>query len=422
MKARIPALVSLIALTLYFLAVFIGPSGPQWPQKLEDVSDISTSNPVNQVVYSFIFLLAFISILPSYKTFFKWMNHEKYIILFFMWCATTLLWSNDATISFKRLFQYITTSLVFLSALINWRDEEPLLKIIKYVLSVYLIVSIFVVILIPQAKDPSFDTWRGLHPTKNNLGQTASICIIFFSYLLSRENNLIFKTRSLFFLFLSIILLLGSFSMTNIILIFVYMSVFIFVQSVNLFSKIGLGMKFALFMLFSSLGLIVILFLLAPDLYLAIFDLVGKDPTLTGRTEIWAIVLSSTINDLFIGVGFQAFWIPQHLVTVELFKYWIPTQSHNGYVDIILETGLVGLFLFIFAVFITLRKANFRSNLLWILFIIYAVLLNFSESTFIRPHHPTNVMLFASFWIISLKRNKDIFIERNSLIINKKQL
>lgn len=388
----------------YISAVLFGPSGPQWSEKLEDVSEMNLSNPVNQVVYSTIFILAFLSILPYYKKFFSWLNNEKFIVLFLIWCGLTIFWAIDPFIAFKRYFQYLITSLVFISVLLNFKDEKIIIKSLTIILSIYLFVTLIIVLIIPQATDPNFNTWRGLHPTKNNLGQTASLCIIFFTYAYYNSQNLLEKSTMLFFAFIAIILLIGAFSMTNILLIFVFASVFFFLKVSQIFSKLGIGIKFLLLTLFFSLIIVLLVFIISPDIYVSIFELLGKDPTLTGRTEIWFLVLSASINDLILGVGFQSFWIPEHMITIELFKYWIPTQAHNGYIDIILETGIVGLILFLLSIFFVLRKASIKEDVLWILFIVFAVLLNFLESTFIRPHHLTNVLFYASFWILSYKR------------------
>jgi O-antigen ligase len=69
---------------------------------------------------------------------------------------------------------------------------------------------------------------------------------------------------------------------------------------------------------------------------------VGKDPTLTDRTKIWAFVLSMHTNPL-IGTGYQTFWLGPRL-------HWFWTQAHlgglneahNGYLELYLELGLIG--------------------------------------------------------------------------------
>lgn len=402
-KLNIYQLISLIGFILYLIAVLFGPSGPNWPQKLEDAADISMSNPVNQVVYSAIFLLALISVIPNYKNLFAWLNREKFIVFFLLWCGITIIWAIDPFVAFKRYFQYITTSLVFISVLLNYNNEKIILKSLLIVLSLYLIVSLIVVLTVPQASDPEFSAWRGLHPQKNNLGQTASLNIIFFSVMLLHSKSIKEKIVLIFFLIVALILLVGAFSMTNILLVTAFGIYYTLIKVNKIFEPLGLGKK-ALFILFIFVSLTLIsIILFGSGLINKFFELIGKDPTLTGRTDIWYLVLSETKNNLLTGVGFQSFWIPEHLSKIILFQYWIPNQSHNGYVDIILETGIIGLLLFVIAVTSIIKKLNIKNNIMWVMFIIYALLLNISESTLIRPHHFTNVFFFMSFWVISYK-------------------
>ncbi len=78
----------------------------------------------------------------------------------------------------------------------------------------------------------------------------------------------------------------------------------------------------------------------------------GKDLTLTGRTELWADIFRIAKTHLLFGCGFQGFWVVDALNIQALYQVyvWIPIQAHNGYLDILNETGLVGLTLFIIAV------------------------------------------------------------------------
>lgn len=399
---------SLLSLIFYLLAVLFGPSGPNWPQKLDDPTEMVMSNPINQLVYSFIFLLALSSLLPRYKKLLIWINHEKYIVFFLLWCGITIFFAIDPFVSFKRYFQYITTSLVFISFYENFGNEEFLLKIFKYLFSIYVILSLIICLIVPEAKDPSFNTWRGFHATKNNLGQYAGISVIFFSYLYLVSKSLTVKTYSIFFTILSILLLFGSFSMTNIVLITFFIISFVVINSNKIFEPIGISRRFFFIMITLFGFMFISILIINPDLINIFFEITGKDPTFTGRTEIWALVLSQNVNDLITGVGFQSFWIPEKLSKIILFQYWLPNQSHNGYVDIILEVGLIGLLLFSFVVFLFFRRKKIKSSGLWVSIVIYVLILNFSESTLIRPHHFTNVMFYCAYWTVSYKKFNNI--------------
>jgi O-antigen ligase len=68
----------------------------------------------------------------------------------------------------------------------------------------------------------------------------------------------------------------------------------------------------------------------------------GRDATLTGRTEIWKDVLSMSGNPLT-GVGFESFWLGQRADRMWRMFYFHPTQAHNGYIEIYLELGWIGI-------------------------------------------------------------------------------
>jgi O-antigen ligase len=59
---------------------------------------------------------------------------------------------------------------------------------------------------------------------------------------------------------------------------------------------------------------------------------VGRDETLTGRTEVWAAVIPALESQMLLGYGFGSFWTDSRRA-----KYDIPT-AHNGYLDIMLSS------------------------------------------------------------------------------------
>lgn len=406
MNIKIFSNLATYGLIFYLLAVLINPSGPQWGVKSNDVFDITMSNPINQVYYSFIFILAVIAIIPHYKNFFNWLNREKFILFFFIWAGITVLIAINPFVAFKRYFQYILTSLVFISFFLNFSNEKLLLNLLKYLFSTYLIITFMICVLIPDAKDPTFNTWRGLHATKNNLGQYAAILIIFFSYQYINSISWLNKLYNIFFLLLSFILLLGSFSMTNIVLIVVFVIFLLLLNLKKVFNILGIGYNFIILLISVYTIIISSTLILFPEISIIFFDITGKDPTLTGRTDIWLLLLTQNSNNLITGVGFQSFWIPEKLSKLILFQYWLPNQSHNGYLDIILEIGIVGLIVFLLMIYSFIKNAKTNNNYIWIIIVFYTLLLNLSESTLIRPHHFTNVMFYCSFWVVSFKRLK----------------
>jgi exopolysaccharide production protein ExoQ len=84
---------------------------------------------------------------------------------------------------------------------------------------------------------------------------------------------------------------------------------------------------------------------------------VGRDPTFTGRTVIWNAVLSTNTNPL-IGTGYQSFWLGPRLSRVWYLAGGV-TEAHNGYLEIYLNLGLIGvslLFMFLIASYRSICK------------------------------------------------------------------
>jgi exopolysaccharide production protein ExoQ len=77
----------------------------------------------------------------------------------------------------------------------------------------------------------------------------------------------------------------------------------------------------------------------------ALIQGLGRDPTLTGRTTFWPELIK-LVNNRLVGVGYESFWLGPRLQ-----KAWVIAQglqineAHNGYVEIILTLGWIGVVL-----------------------------------------------------------------------------
>lgn len=119
---------------------------------------------------------------------------------------------------------------------------------------------------------------------------------------------------------------------------------------------------------------------------------VGRDPTLTGRTEVWEVALRFAGNPI-IGTGFESFWLGDRLRSIWAIYWWHPNEAHNGYIEIYLSLGWVGLILL--AVVMVAGYQNILVDLqrnpvvgrLRLAFFVAVVAYNFTEAV-IRGFHP----------------------------------
>jgi O-antigen ligase len=68
----------------------------------------------------------------------------------------------------------------------------------------------------------------------------------------------------------------------------------------------------------------------------------GRQTNLTGRTEIWEILIPMAPNP-FIGAGYESFWLGPRLETMwNTFPGLYLNEAHNGYLETYLNLGWVG--------------------------------------------------------------------------------
>lgn len=85
--------------------------------------------------------------------------------------------------------------------------------------------------------------------------------------------------------------------------------------------------------------------LLAPDL---LVSAIGRDLTLTGRTDIWNASASAVAAQPWLGYGYYAFWLPDNgpAYWVREAVRWRVASAHSGWLELALGLGRVGIALF----------------------------------------------------------------------------
>jgi exopolysaccharide production protein ExoQ len=107
------------------------------------------------------------------------------------------------------------------------------------------------------------------------------------------------------------------------------------------------AISICLFILF--LGCFLALLLFPADVGL-IWESLGKDATLTGRTLLWPYVIDRISEKPWFGWGFSAFWVPGNPAAGQIgdLLNWTVVSAHNGLLGFLLDIGVVGTSLFIF--------------------------------------------------------------------------
>lgn len=402
-------------LILLFLTIW-GTSIP-FGERVKDIASLSSTNVINQVLYSLLFLFSVFTLVSKKHELFNIIKREKFIFLFIAFAFLSIIWSDYSFITFKRIFRISTVSLTIISFLLHVDSARDILKYFKYILYPYLVLTIIVVLVIPGALDPQFHTWRGFTSHKNTLGQIALISVFLCYIIYKVENTSYARIVASLMLILSVLILLGAFSSTSI-LTFVFFIGMALLFSVDVFFKpLGIGRAISFIIVLSFFCIIIVIAIWLPEMVNVIPGLFGKDTTFSGRTDLWNYLISEFPSNSILGTGYQAFWITDSKKVIVLYEsfVWLPYQAHNGFIDIMIQTGIIGLglsilaFIFYFVNFYKIAKPH-----PWIIFVLITLVTNFQESTLLRPGQTLNFMFMFSYLLLFINMDRNFVWERSS--------
>ena len=344
-------------------------------------------------------------------------RRNGWFVAFMAYCLVSVIWSDYPFVSFKRWFKALGDPLIVLVLLSERHPAAAIMTVMRRCAFVLLPLSILFIKYFPElGRAYSFWTgaayYTGVTTNKNMLGYLLFVYGLMFICTLAERRHFEGRLRrgaevivSLMFLAIIAWLFKMADSKTPFVALIVAGSVAVAARSAFIRAHIGVMTVVLLLAAWTLLGSEVGNYVIAA---------LGRDPSLTGRTDLWEAVLPMTPNPI-LGAGFESFWLgPRLAVLWEQFAFK-PNQAHNGYIDIYLNLGLVGLALFVtflFAAFLAVRTALVENDaapagasperrivVRWgIGYVIAMLVYNITEATF----KPLN-FLFILFLLVTLR-------------------
>jgi exopolysaccharide production protein ExoQ len=281
-----------------------------------------------------------------------------------IWCLLSIGWAIAPDIAARRATLTIILSCCVMFS-VDMLGVQRSLQVLRFVLAAILIVNCISLLFIPQAVHLPGELeveltgdWRGMHGHKNIAGPIAALSALLFYHF-----GLATRRWSDWILFLmAVVFLIGTQSKTAI--GFFVLSIVVSTTCRQM-CRTESGRRF-------FVGLFVFALLLTAGLWIFAFDTFAEllsDPTqFTGRVAIWQTVLSYVREHPILGAGFGSFWGIGEASPVKAlspYEKWIEIipHSHNGYLEILVTTGSIGLFLSVVAfVIIPLKQLLGRNG------------------------------------------------------------
>lgn len=325
---------------------------------------------------------------------------NKWLFLFYGYMGLSIIWSEYPEVSFKRWVRTIGDLIIVLVILTEADALRAIGKVIRRCSLLLIPVSVIMVKYFPDYgrfpdKNWGPDMWIGIATHKNTLGQLLLIATIYLLWHIAKSGLRKTSLIQIAYLLMILYLLNGgghSRSSTCIFLVLISIGIyFLFQHYKSAPNRLGSAV-IGLFMAICFL-LLADMLLLEKSTYSFIVEAQGKDTTLTGRTDLWRDLIPLGMNKPLLGSGYSDFWSPPMMSSLKKIHTWGPGQAHNGYIDLFLNLGIVGLILFccvfISAVVGGVRQCRsyFDYGQFRLILLIATLIHNCTESGFTRPTH-----------------------------------
>ncbi len=260
-------------------------------------------------------------------------------------------WAETPSLVLRRCIALTGTSLlgVVLAARLSFNSQ---LHLLRRIFRLAAVLSFLCALFLPQYGKGLDGTWQGIFGQKNGLGGIMALAVLVEWHLPATT----FKTRAFKFAWLGAYATLLALSDS----ITAFICVSFTLAAIAVFKTLRWKYRVPLPLLFGSgaLGVVALVPVLIANLD-SIMPLFGRAGDLTGRTELWSFLVPVILKQVFLGYGYSGFWEGASVESEIIYKHigWKAMYSHNGYLEMVLSLGLLGLILILLFVGTGIKRA-----------------------------------------------------------------
>jgi O-antigen ligase len=344
----------IFAVVVFFLATNGLVRLLQYPSGTVEAVD-HAGDPVTQVMWLGFYGATFLLILVHWDRFVNVALSDPLLLLLVGIVVASVLWSAAPTVTLREDVAFVGTTMIgaYLAAR---HGPGELLRLLAWALGIGALLSLVFGLALPSyGLDPADldGAWQGIYSGgKNELGRNMALSSMVFLLLALGARR--YRWVAWLGFGLSVGLLLLSDSVTSLV---TFLIVLVLLTA-------GMALRWPYTLAVPGFVLLLAGSALATMWFAgnmeSVFGAFGRDSTLTGRTLLWPAIVEMIWQRPWLGYGYGAFWLGWEGESSQVWHWTFgiePVHAHNGFLDLCLHVGLLGVSIFALGFLAGFRRA-----------------------------------------------------------------
>lgn len=380
---------SLLAVALGYLILQHGPFARTGLSVVEETAE----NAGRQAVWLILCVTALPLAWRERNRFHTIIARMPFLVAAIGWCWISVTWAADSVISLKRVVLLTIVLSVFISAAAAVRRPAALWQTVALLLAGILAVDLVSALAFPSLGREASGNFAGMHQSKNTAGAITALTLLVWFFTDPPRKRTWWRWLRALVLLGGLVFLAGTGSKTSLASVLVSGVLAVFLAVLARTGPLTAALGACLVMTVGGAVALVVV-VLSPQ---AVLTLLYGDATLTGRTVLWEFLWPSVEQHPWLGLGYQSLWLTGGMGMIERWSpttlNWAVHQAHNGYLDLLLTIGTVGLALVAVTLLSGLGRAlkaqgaDAGNGVLILAVLIFAMIHNITESSLLRADH-----------------------------------
>ncbi len=365
-------------------------------------TDLTSGDPITRKLWLLVYAGCLVTMARRRPGILELVGRNKLLFALLGWVVASAAWSSARQLTLLRSVSLLLLTFVALFVATTF-DRSQIGDVTAWLLAGVVALSAVVAIARPDYGLDHLrgDAWRGVFLTKNELGRVAAFAAVLWLLRAITLRGHLFG--SLGVAGACVLVVQRSASRTSLVVLALLALCLVILPALRAHVSIAVPAGAALI----CCGVVGGTWLVShSDAVLSSF---GADSTFTGRSRIWDSVVHMIRLKPWFGYGYSAFW--RGLAGPSAYVWNVagttPPHSHNGFLDVWLDLGLVGVALFAGSILVFLGRALKEVRRAWefdalfpMTVLLFLVFFSISESTLVPRD--------SLFWLLYLVTAVDL--------------